>query len=78
MKSYVKSEKGYGKVKFDAKAVREAYSKAKTKRKHPTSVNLPEDVVTQLKALALDMDVPYQALMRKLIIEGLGKIKKGA
>lgn len=78
MKNYVKNEKGYGKVKFNAKAIKEAYSKAKTKRKHPTSVNLPEEVIIELKALALDMDVPYQTLMRKLIIEGLGKLKKGA
>lgn len=78
MKNYVKNEKGYSKVKFNAKAVKEAYSKAKSKRKHPTSVNLPEEVITELKALALKMDVPYQTLMRKLIIEGLGKLKKGA
>jgi predicted DNA binding CopG/RHH family protein len=78
MRSYVKNDKGYGKIKFNAKAVKDAYSKSKTKKKHPTSVNLPEEVITQLKALALEMDVPYQTLMRKLIIEGLGKLKKGA
>jgi hypothetical protein len=75
MRSYVKNEKGYGKVKFNAKAVKEAYSKAKTKRKQPTSVNLPEEVITELKALALKMDVPYQTLMRKFILEGLAKLK---
>lgn len=75
MRSYVKNEKGYSKVKFNAKAVKEAYSKAKTKRKQPTSVNLPEEVITELKALALKMDVPYQTLMRKFIIEGLAKLQ---
>lgn len=75
MRNYVKNEKGYGKVKFNAKAVKEAYTKAKTKKKHPTSVNLPEEVITELKALALKMDVPYQTLMRKLIIEGLAKLQ---
>lgn len=74
MRSYVKNEKGYGKVKFNAKAVKDAYSKAKAKKKHPTSVNLPEEVILELKALALKMDVPYQTLMRKLIIEGLAKL----
>ncbi|MBK7843525.1 MAG: hypothetical protein IPJ71_07485 [Bdellovibrionales bacterium] len=43
----VKNEKGYGNVTFNAKAVKDAYSKAKTKRKHPTSVNLPEEVITE-------------------------------
>ena len=75
MPNYVKNEKGYEKVKFNAKAIKEAYAKAKTKKKHPTSVNLPEEVVTKLKSLALKMDVPYQTLMRKLIIEGLDKLK---
>jgi hypothetical protein len=75
MPSYVKNEKGYRKVKFNAKAIKDAYSKAKTKKKHPTSVNLPEEVVTELKALALKMDVPYQTLMRRLIVEGLAKLR---
>lgn len=75
MPSYVKNEKGYSKTKFNAKAVKDAYSKAKTKKKHPTSVNLPEEVVTELKALALKMDVPYQTLMRRLIVEGLEKLR---
>lgn len=75
MPNYVKNEKGYSKVKFDAKAITDAYAKAKTKKKHPTSVNLPVEVVTELKALALKMDVPYQTLMRRLIIEGLAKLK---
>ncbi len=75
MPNYVKNEKGYGKVKFNAKAVKDAYAKSKTKRKHPTSVNLPEEIVTELKALALKLDVPYQTLMRKFIIEGLAKLR---
>ena len=75
MPNYVKNEKGYGNVKFNAKAIKEAYSKAKSKRKQPTSVNLPEEVITELKALALKMDVPYQTLMRKLILEGIAKLR---
>lgn len=75
MSNYVKNEKGYGSIKFNAKAIKNAYSKAKSKKKHPTSVNLPEDVITELKALALKMDVPYQNLMRKLIIDGIVKLR---
>ena len=78
MSNYVRNEKGYSNVKFNAKAIKDAYSKAKTKRKHPTSVNLPEEVITGLKALALEMEVPYQTLMRQFIMEGLVKRKKGA
>ncbi len=73
MPSYVKNKKGYREVKFDAKAIKEAYSKSKKKRKQPTSVNLPEEVIVELKALALKLEVPYQTLMRKFIIEGLVK-----
>ncbi len=75
MPNYVKNEKGYSKIKIDAKAVKAAYSKSKTKKKYPTSVNLPEEVVTGLKALALKLEVPYQTLMRKFIIEGLEKLQ---
>ncbi len=78
MPNFVKNEKGYARVKYTAKAVKDAYAKTKTKRKHPTSVNLPEEVITGLKALALQMEVPYQTLMRKFITEGLAKHKKGA
>jgi predicted DNA binding CopG/RHH family protein len=75
MPSSVKNEKGYSKITFDAKAIKDAYAKSKTRKKHPTSVNLPEEVVTELKALALKMGVPYQTLMRRLIVEGLEKLR---
>jgi len=75
MRNYVKNEKGYGSVKFNAKAVKDAYAKRKSKRKQPTSVNLPEEVIVELKALALKLEVPYQTLMRKFILEGLAKLK---
>lgn len=78
MSSYVKNEKGYAKVKFQSKAIKDAYAKRKTQKKHPTSVNLPEEVVTELKRLALEMGVPYQTIMRKLIVDGLDKLKKAA
>ena len=78
MPNYVKNEKGYSKVHFNAKAIKEAYSKRKATRKFPTSVNLPEEVVTELKSIALKMGVPYQTIMRKLIVEGLAGLKKAA
>ncbi len=78
MPNYVKNEKGYSKVKFNAKAIKEAYAKTKTTKKHPTSINLPEEVVAELKAMALKMGIPYQTIMRKLILEGLEKLKNAA
>lgn len=78
MPNYVKNEKGYNKVKFNSKAIKEAYSRNKAAKKHPTSVNLPETVVVELKALAIKLGIPYQTIMRKLIIEGLEKLKEAA
>ena len=78
MPNYVKNEKGYRNIKVNAKAIKEAYSSGKAAKKHPTSVNLPETVVVELKALAMKLGVPYQTIMRKLIIEGLEKLKEAA
>ena len=78
MPSSVKNEKGYAEVKFNAKAIKDAYSKTKSKRKLPTSVNLPEEVILELKSLAMELEVPYQTLMRKFITEGLAKRRKSA
>jgi len=78
MPNYVKNEKGYSKVKFDAKAIKEAYSNRKTAKKFPTSISLGEDVVTDLKNIASKKGIPYQTLMRMLIIEGLEKLKSAA
>ncbi len=77
MPNYV-NEKGYNKVSFSTKAIKDAYSKNKSKRKQPTSVNLPEEVIAELKLLALKERVPYQSLMRKLIIDGLEKLRDEA
>ena len=78
MPKFVKNEKGYEKVSFNSKAIKEAYSKTKAKKKQPTSVNLPEEVILELKMIALKMGLPYQTIMRKLIIEGLEELKKSA
>lgn len=75
MRSYVKNESGYNKIKIDTKAVKEAYSKSKSKKKQPTSINLPEETIIELKALALKMNIPYQTLMRKLVVDGLEKLQ---
>ena len=50
MPNYVKNEKGYETVKFNAKEIKEAYSKSEAKKKNPANVNLPEEVITKRKA----------------------------
>jgi len=76
MRTYVKNEKGYSKVKVDTEAIKEAYSNRKTSKKFPTSLSLSEDVVADLKSIASKKGIPYQTLMRMLIVEGLTKLKE--
>ena len=76
MKNYVKNEKGYEKVTFETKKIKLAYKKLKSSRKHPTSINLSEETVAELKKLASAKGVPYQTLMRMLVLEGIEKLNR--
>lgn len=78
MANYVKNEKGYAKTSFEAKKIKAAYKKVKASAKHPTSINLSEETVSELKALATKKGLPYQALMRMLVLEGIERLKKAA
>ncbi len=78
MPNYVKSEKGYRKISFESKKIKEGYRALKAKRKHPTSINLPEETVAELRRLAAAKGLPYQTLMRMLVIEGIDRLKKAA
>jgi predicted DNA binding CopG/RHH family protein len=78
MPNYAKNERKYSKVEFDERSVKSAYAKRKKAKKFPTSISLPEDIVAQLKAIAQKKGLPYQTLMRMLIIEGLDNLKKSA
>ena len=78
MTYYVKSEDGYMKVTYDRKKVRASAQKLNQARKLPTSVALAPDVIRQLKEEAQERGVPYQVLMRMLIIEGLKRIQKAS
>ena len=75
MPNYVKNKRGYTNIEFDAKAVQKAYDKRKKANKFPTSISLPEEIVTELKSHAQTKGIPYQTLMRMLIIEGLEKLR---
>ena len=80
MKTYVKNEKGkaYETIEIDEKAIKRAYNDQKKAKKHPTSISLPEGVVIELKDAAQKKGIPYQTLMRMLIVEGLAKLRKSA
>ena len=56
--------------------VRAAASRLKKARKQPTSIALDPAVIRQLRREALDRGIPYQVLMRMLIVEGLKNLKK--
>lgn len=73
---YVKSDPIYDEVEFNAKEAKAA--RTQIKRKMPTSVSLPEEVVNDLKKIAEEKGIPYQVLMRSFILDGLKKIKASA
>lgn len=39
----------------------------------PITIRLPETLIERLKIKAHKMDIPYQALLKKLVFESLGK-----
>ena len=78
MPNSVKSEKGYQNVTFESKKIKSAYKKLKAAKKHPTSINLSEETVADLKKLAASRGVPYQTLMRMLVVEGIKRLKRAA
>ncbi len=71
-KRYIKSLPDYDEVEFDEESV---LNSRKIRRKMPTSVSLPPDVVEALKEIAAKKGIPYQVLMRSFIIEGLQRLK---
>jgi predicted DNA binding CopG/RHH family protein len=76
MTYYVKSEPEYEKVTYNRKKVRATALRLKKARKQPTSIALDPAVIQQLKKEAQARGVPYQVLMRMLIVDGLKKMKK--
>ena len=72
----IKSKPEYDKIEFDVKKSKEAQSKIR--RKMPTSLTLPPEVVEELKKIAQIKGIPYQVLMRSFILEGLENLKKAS
>ena len=75
-KKYVVSLPEYDHVEYDEEAIRK--DREKLRRKMPTSISLSPAVVKELKALAEKKGIPYQVLMRSLIMEGLDRLKKSS
>jgi hypothetical protein len=74
--TYVKSLKEYeGEMEFDMDSLFNALKRVKGRRK-PTSVALEEKSIQDLKKIAKKLDVPYQALMRLFILDGINRFKK--
>ncbi len=76
MTHYVKNEPGYERATYDREKVRTAAVRVKKARKQPTSVALEPAVIQQLKQEAESRGLPYQVLMRMLIVDGLKRMKK--
>jgi integrase len=78
MKRYAKSLKEYEKIDFDPKEIIAGMRRLKGARRRPTSIALEEEIIRELKALSEKQGVPYQVLMRLLIVDGIRRIKKAA
>jgi predicted DNA binding CopG/RHH family protein len=78
MAYYVKNEAEYEKVDYNRSRVRQAARRLKKSRKKPTSVALDPAVIRELRKEAAARDIPYQVLMRMLIVQGLRKLKKAS
>ena len=67
-----------GPFNLEISKIKTAYKKIKVAKKHPTSINLSEETVTELKELAAKKGVPYQTLIRMLVLDGIVRLKKAA
>lgn len=78
-KSYAKSLKSYeGPFELEADKILAAMKRYKDSRKKPTSVALDEKTIEELKLVAEKQGIPYQVLIRVLILDGLERLKKAA
>ena len=76
-KSYVKSLKEFDKpFEFEAEKILAAMKRFKDSKKKPTSIALDEKTIQELKKIAEKQGIPYQVLMRVLILDGLDRLKK--
>lgn len=78
-KSYAKSLKEYDKTfTLDSNKILAAMKRFKDLKKKPTSIALDEKTILELKKIAEKQGLPYQVLMRVLILDGLDRLKKAS
>lgn len=78
-KQYAKSLKTYKKTSLlEPEKILEAMKKIKDSPKKPTSIALDESTIEELKIIAEKNGIPYQVLMRALILDGIERLKKAA
>ncbi len=75
MKKFVKRLKEYDRIELDAESIIEGMKRLKGARRKPTSIALEEEILDELKEIADSRGVPYQVLMRLLIVDGLRRMK---
>ncbi|MBF0361536.1 MAG: hypothetical protein HQK49_11020 [Oligoflexia bacterium] len=75
MKKYAKQLKEYNKIDFDPEDILAEMSRLKGHRRKPISVALEEDIVKNIKSMALKKGIPYQVLIRLLIVDGVRRLK---
>lgn len=75
MKKFAKRLKDYDHIDFDPQEIIAQMSRLKGKRRQPTSIALEEELLEELKGIAEAKGIPYQVLMRLLILEGLKKLQ---
>ena len=78
MAYYVKSDPIYDNVTYNRADARASAKRIKKVLKQPTSVALDPSVIRQLRREAVQRGIPYQVLMRMLIVEGLRNLKKAS
>jgi predicted DNA binding CopG/RHH family protein len=78
-KSYAKSLPEYNEpFELDAEKILAAMKRYKDSKKKPTSIALDEKTIAELKKEAGKKEIPYQTLMRVLILDGLARLKRAA
>lgn len=78
MTYYARNDSSYAKVSYNRGKVRATARRLKRDRKQPTSIALDPATIRELRHRALERGIPYQVLMRMLIVEGLRNLRKAS
>ena len=76
MTYYIDRHATYDQVTYDHAHVRAIARRLKKVRKPTTSIALDPALIQELRREAIERGIPYQVLMRTLIVDGLRNLKK--